>query len=118
MRKVLIAAIAAVALLAGSAEADTALLGLGSSSCGTWTAARNGGNAWGYEQWVLGFLTGIGSAAPNIKALGGTLDPLRGTDYAGVLAWFDNYCRAHPLVDLGIAGWAFVMEHPGTGHAP
>jgi hypothetical protein len=61
------------ALVAGHAEAKYSAIGLGNASCGTWGAARRDRRATGYEQWVVGFLSGIGYEG----ATGGA-DPLNG----------------------------------------
>ena len=43
------------------------------------------------EQWVTGFLSGIGFVGED------GADPLKGLDGNAVHAWIDNYCHAHPL---------------------
>jgi hypothetical protein len=82
-------------------------MGAGSDSCGTWTANRtpSGIAASPHEQWVVGYLSGVAGWS--------ALDPLKGLDGDAVLAWMDNYCRAHPLVMISNAVDAFVREHPG-----
>jgi hypothetical protein len=92
----------------GEAEELVAIGGMGSQSCGTWTAGRRDRQALGSEQWILGFLSGIGyvSLVPN-----GT-NPLEGTDAKGVWAWVDNYCQTHPLDPIITAGIKFVGAHP------
>ena len=82
--------------------------GVGDASCGTWTARRTQGrpHAWGYEQWLLGFLSGA-------SVWGKTgLSPLEGVDHDGVWAWVDSYCRAHPLYKLSRVGMEFTLVHP------
>jgi hypothetical protein len=84
------------------------IAGVGDASCGTWTARRAQGrpHAWGYEQWLMGFLTGA-----SVYGKPG-LNPMGGVDHDGVWAWVDNYCRAYPLNYLSRAGSAFVQAHP------
>ena len=82
------------------------IAGLGTVSCGAWTTARHDKGAWGYEQWVFGYLSGT---ADN---LGGAVDPLRGLDKQAVWSWMDNYCRAHPLEKIYKASRVFLKEHP------
>lgn len=62
MMRFLLPTALAVALLTSSAEAtDYHEIGLGFSSCGSWTEARsNQTTAFAYGQWVVGFLSGIG----------------------------------------------------------
>jgi hypothetical protein len=112
MRFLLPVALAAV-LMTGPAEAAEMAQfgGLGGSSCGTWTATRHeraSGRSWGYEQWILGFLSGVGWEG------GGKRDnPLKGVvDLEAVLAWTDNYCQVHSLDRILDAGTAFVAAHP------
>ena len=97
------------ALMSGPAEAYT-VAGLGNSSCGTWTAARREQRAVGYEQWILGFLNGIGFKGVSASASGG--DPLNGLDADAVWAWVDNYCQASPLDAIWLAAVQLSLDHP------
>ena len=83
-------------------------IGAGTGSCGTWTADRtkNGVAARQDEQWMVGYLSGVGGWTTD-------LDPLKNVDAKAVWAWMDNYCRAHPMIKIMDAGAAFVREHPG-----
>ena len=58
------------------------------------------------EQWLLGFLSGIGFMAL------GELDPLHGVPSEAVSGWVDTYCRGHPSETLETAARAFIQEHP------
>jgi hypothetical protein len=108
MRFLLSAALAVALMMTGSAEAtDFHMVGVGSSSCGSWTASRGGQTTGIYEQWVVGFLSGVG-----YEGTGQGDDPLAGVDANGVWAWVDNYCRAHPLDQIVMAAKAFDREHP------
>jgi hypothetical protein len=96
-----------VALLSGAARAaQYHVVGLGLSSCGTWTADRraNGPKAAMDGAWVLGFLSGVGYAGPD--------DPLTNVDADGVWAWVDNYCRTNPISSILDAAKAFTAAHP------
>lgn len=109
MMRFLLPAALAVTLLTGPAMADYRMLGAGGVSCGTWTADRRqppGSQILSHVngEWVLGFLSGVGSR--------GSQDPLRGVDADGVWAWVDNYCQVHPLQEVVEAATAFVREHP------
>ena len=84
-------------------------IGVGASSCGTWTADRV--NPYSFPaiadgSWVLGFLSGIAYEGPEND------DPLAGTDAQGVFAWIDNYCRANPIDHISAAAEAFYGAHP------
>jgi hypothetical protein len=94
-------------LITGRPAEGYSLIGLGVSSCGAWTAARRNQRAFGYEQWVLGFLSGTGFAQGQFGN-----DPLNNTDADGVWGWLDIYCLGHPLDNLGVAGAAFFYAHP------
>jgi hypothetical protein len=111
-KPVLAMAILAAALLTSSAEAaqpgNYNLIGTGTISCGAWTAARREKQAWLAEQWVLGFLSGVGYASGTLTGQ----NPLNGVDADGVWAWIDNYCKANPLDGVADAGAAFVARHP------
>jgi hypothetical protein len=103
-----------VALMTGSAAAAEKYIsgGLGTASCGAWTAARRDRQALGYEQWLLGFLSGFADLAASDCPCPAKMDPLRGVDAQGVWAWIDNFCRAHPLDEGLEAGEAFAAAHP------
>ncbi len=108
MVRFLLPAALAVALLTGSVEANAVVtIGEGLQSCGSWTAARRDRQSFGVETWIFGYLSGAAFALADEG-----YDPVRGTDGAGILAWIDNYCLAHPLEPFAVAGGAFVVAHP------
>jgi hypothetical protein len=67
---------------------------------------RRAGRGYATEQWVLGFLSGIGFKGQAED------NPLQGTDNDGVFAWIDDYCRAHPVENISDAASAFYHAHP------
>lgn len=81
------------------------VMGAGLESCGAWTAARQQDQAEIPEQWLLGFLSGIGS-----ESVSGT-DPLNGVEAEAVFTWMDAYCRNYPLDTIERAGGRFAREH-------
>jgi hypothetical protein len=102
MEQKMIAAIFAIVVIASAAHAeslppdqDIIVWGAGGSSCGKWTLARQSRsvNAGLYTQWVAGYLSGKNVESPSNPQN----DPLKGTDFAGLMAWIDNYCSSHPL---------------------
>jgi hypothetical protein len=107
---VLAVAMLAPALLISSAEAaqpgEYRAIGVGNISCGSWTALRRQGQASLPEQWILGFLSGIGYDST------GRDDPLNGVDADAVWAWMDNYCHGNPLDHIATAAAAFDAIHP------
>ena len=106
--KALLAAMLLLLAPAGAQSGSFQPMGASGISCGTWIAARRDGKAltWTAEQWVLGFLSGIGFVGLN------GADPLQGMDSEGVWAWIDNYCRAHPIDEVLWAAAAFYQAYP------
>jgi hypothetical protein len=85
------------------------VVGVGTSSCGTWTVHRRALTSpeWFTDSaWVAGFLSGIGFVGE------GGDDPLHGLDANAVDAWIDNYCQANPLDDIETAAEHFYRAHP------
>jgi hypothetical protein len=102
--------LAAFLVVGGAAPIQYHMIGVGTNSCGAWTSARAGSNPYlklAAEQWVVGYLSGVGFAgAPEGD------NPLNEVDADGVWAWMDNYCRAKPLDSIATAGAAFYYAHP------
>ena len=99
-----------VASMTGAANgAGSNTIGAGTASCGTWIEARRERISVGAEQWIFGFLSGVG-----FMGIGDArrINPLSGVDGKAVLAWIDNYCRAHPADNITTAGIAFMVAHP------
>jgi hypothetical protein len=106
MKRALI--LSALFVLAGVSHASSYhAIGMGLQSCGTWTAYRRNNQALGSEQWLLGFLSGVGYKG---EATGN--DPMKGLDANAVWGWMDNWCRDHPLSDLADSAAAFNNRHP------
>ncbi len=96
----------------GRAQVVYSSIGTGGNTCGSWIAARQipgGEQRLADEQWVVGFLSGVGS-----MKYATALDPLHGVDAEGVWAWIDDYCRSHPLDHISVASGAFTLAHPGN----
>jgi hypothetical protein len=111
MRIVLAILVIALGLfpLGRHASAAYVAAGVGNSSCGAWIAVRrhpDGKEANEAEQWILGFLSGVGFSG------GQGEDPIHGTDAEGVWMWIDTYCQGNPLKDIAVAAAAFVFSHP------
>jgi hypothetical protein len=79
--------------------------GLGLAACQEWTAARQAQTAAAYEQWMIGFVSGVSAASPGMA-------PLFRVDAGAVEQWVDGYCQFHPLDKVAAAGAAFVEAHP------
>jgi hypothetical protein len=103
--RIIIFIAAALTVASVQAEAqDRVGFGQGMRSCGAWTRARETKSGQGlYTQWVAGFLTGL-----NMDD--GEPDALIGTDFDGLMAWIDNYCRAKPLVAVIFAADELLKE--------
>jgi hypothetical protein len=75
------------------------------TSCGSWLQQRKS-ELWRNEAaWVLGYLT-----AYNKMVWKGGSNIAAGTDPAGIEAWLDTYCRAHPLETIEAATQALTTE--------
>jgi hypothetical protein len=102
MRRLLIAAV--LALLPFSAHAGKMIIGYGNSSCGAWTQAHSSqGSSFGFDTWLMGYLSGVSVWTDGA-------DWLVGTDFIGNVAWVTNYCRANPLDTIGTAAQKLVMS--------
>lgn len=110
MRIVLACLVVVIGIISGlGAAAAYHQIGAGIDSCGTWTADRSnprGVAALQDEQWVVGFLSGVGFVNQDGD------DPLIGVDAEAVWAWIDNYCHANPLASIARAAAQFYMAHP------
>jgi hypothetical protein len=113
MKELALLIIAFLAAMSGDAAADRdpnnneprALFGEGTSSCGTWTVARQqrsvtAGRA---AQWVAGYLSGVNTTSDKP-------DVLSGLDFDAMVAFVDNYCSAHPLDPIAGAAIVLMME--------
>jgi hypothetical protein len=92
----------------GIAAAYTSI-GSGATSCEAWAAARlspNSPDTAMQQQWIVGFLSGIGFMVL------GELDPLHGLDAKAVYGWVDRYCHDHPSETIELAARVFIQEHP------
>lgn len=102
---------AAVMLIITSAEASAQgdgyklIFGQGIVSCGAWTQARqsNPQRAGLSAQWIAGFLSGINKESDAV-------DFLEGSDFDGITAWIDNYCKSKPLETIGTAAGQLMLE--------
>jgi hypothetical protein len=97
---------ASLVICSAEAFAESHIIGLGNQTCGTWTANPPATSGVGqlYQQWTLGFLSGVSFADPNH-------DPLSNPDLATVAVWFDDYCRDNATARLVDAATAFVRAH-------
>jgi hypothetical protein len=59
-----------------------------------------------FAQWVAGYL----SAANNVAFVNDKEDVLKGSDFDGLMAWIDNYCRANPLDTVEKAAVQLLAE--------
>jgi hypothetical protein len=82
------------------------VVGSGVWPCDTWTEGRKSNQANVSEQWVLGFLSGIGFMGHE------NANPLNKLAPEVVFAWVDRYCQRRPHETIEHAGASFYMEHP------
>jgi hypothetical protein len=78
--------------------------GPGTMSCGTWTQEAQTASRYANEAWILGFLTAYG------RYVFKGSDIARGADNAGLTAWVDNYCAAHPLETVVTAAQLLIEQ--------
>jgi hypothetical protein len=111
------AMLAVVILVALSIQASAQgpgnmVFGQGMNSCGAWTQARQtrSVSAGLSAQWVAGFLSGMNSQFNLTSSPDPQDDPLLGTDFDGLMAWIDNYCRSHPLETIIAAALKLMDE--------
>ena len=105
--------VAAIMLEAARLEAsaqDRIIFGEAGTSCRTWTQARQtrSRKAGLSAQWVAGYLSGSNVEADH------PADVLVGTDFDGLMAWIDNYCRANPFDLVGTAALKLFDELKST----
>lgn len=82
------------------------IMGVGTLSCGSYSATKNQPVSRGvFNQWLLGFLSGY-----NIDNSRRIADITAATDNDGMTNWLDNYCAAHPLLPFATATGALVEE--------
>ena len=94
----------ASSIIAVSAPLEGAVEARQTPSCGEWVSHREKSDtlALGNTSWLLGYLSGL--------AVGRGKDFLSGTDNGSIHKWMDNYCRTHPLRDVGSGGIALAAE--------
>jgi hypothetical protein len=102
IRVVMVAVIILVNASPAAAQEGRSVIGAGTvNSCGQWTSrSRSGGDI--LSQWVAGYLSGL-----NLKS---DFDGVAGTDFNGLVAWIDNYCRSHPLDPVATAAFKLMDE--------
>lgn len=82
-----------------SAQRPYTVYGQGTDSCGEWRSARTSPAHQLHLIWVLGFMSGVGWAAPR---------GFRDVDNGAIDAWLDDYCASRPLAQLSTAAAALV----------
>lgn len=93
----------------GSAQGKYFVYGHGTQSCGAWSAAgiaatngtiRDLPPRFEQEAWVVGFVSGVGYQAANLKE----------TDAPGIIVWMNSHCAAHPLDTIATAAETLTRE--------
>ena len=90
----------------GRRQGGTVRIWYGDFPCEIWTAVRRDHTSLAHEQWVLGFLTGVG-----YMGFADGIDPLKGTDANAVWGSIDTYCRANPRIRIADAAVAYFQAH-------
>jgi hypothetical protein len=107
MKRCFVLAILGLATSATAVHAEYMITGVGTAPCAQWVSARHDQKSGAFEQWVVGFLTGVGFAKSNEG-----VDPLRTMNAEGAWNWIDGYCREHPIGNISEAAGAFAQAHP------
>jgi len=98
MRTIVLVSIALAAMSLTSTYADA----------GAWCASyRRGVSNCSYSSIAQSLATNMDEGEP---------DALIGTDFAGLMAWIDNYCRAKPLEAVIVAANALLKRAKITGY--
>jgi len=105
IRRVKLAVVMVVVSTSVHAQAPVSIFGQGVDPCSSWTTEhqRRTFKVGLQNQWVAGYLSGRNGDASSHNFL-------EGTDYDGVMAWVDTYCRSHPLEPIINAADAFADE--------
>jgi opacity protein-like surface antigen len=118
MRRLLIAALSTVCLIAAASDATARdasgnyqVFGFGYKSCGAYLADEDGGTP--YNTWLGGYLTAFDHETSGLNNI------LDGTDMSGAIAWVKNYCQQYPTDQFSTAARKFTKfmmekshEHP------
>jgi hypothetical protein len=89
------------------------ILGVGNSSCGSWTSWKAGGDmasiakAAAAQGWAQGFITAMAVESAKVNVA------IHKTDAAGLDAWIDNWCKSHPLSSIAKAAEALAINLDG-----
>jgi hypothetical protein len=89
---------------ASDKSGNYAILGAGTSSCGSFVEARKNATATMYRTWLTGYFTALNLMSPD------TYNLLGSTDIDGAILWVENYCRANPIKNFENAAQALWVE--------
>lgn len=79
------------------------VLGQGTESCGAWLSDRKDGSWYPEGGWINGYIS-----AYNLFVWKKSADVAQSTDAAGIAAWMDGYCTAHPLNEIEAGSYRLV----------
>jgi hypothetical protein len=96
-------------VLSAPAMAQASLIGASQQSCGSWTHERKNDSSMSYvyASWIVGYVSGLNATGVTVLK---SPDLLKGIDGNAVIGWMDNYCRSHPLENLGDATVTLLAE--------
>ncbi len=84
----------------------------GAASCSSWAESRRDTSkygftlATGYENWILGYLTGANGILTNEHHA----DILENAQLDTLWTWLENYCESHPLEHISTAVEHLIVE--------
>lgn len=94
---------------APSAAEGMITIGIGGDSCRKWTQAKaaKAGDRIVYEQWLLGFVTGLDFAN---QGLGSPVRVSVSDDPNDLIGFIDDYCAKNPLEKVATAAQYLWLE--------
>jgi hypothetical protein len=79
--------------------------GLGLNRCKVWVAMRAEQKSNEYEQWVMGYLSGVGYRGPP------PAQPKQPPVVDDVFGWMDSHCLGQQAITIGEAAQTFFVTH-------
>lgn len=81
------------------------IAGLGINPCRVWVSVRADKKATEYEQWVMGYLSGLGYTGPPPPA------PRKPPVVEDIFGWMDSHCLGQQAITIGEAAQTFFVTH-------
>jgi hypothetical protein len=92
--------------VAAASAGTYTVFGDGNESCSTWDVDRQRNFDKTDEQYVLGFISGLG----DFQGSNSNVTLIVHADANEVFAWIDNFCQSHPAYSLAYAADRFWVK--------